>query len=903
MPFTSKNAEFRQTARVLAVLAVPLIYFLIPLVEGRAWNALGPYSFQILNPPEGYTGPLPTVPITAESWGACTVEIPFRARLNNCLRNLEMPLWNPYQGLGQPFAAQGEGCPYSPVEIVRVLLPYTYANAVTLSFCFAASTALYALLRGMTLSRAASTLGAWAFLFSGALTLNLARNNLSDQVCMIPILFWAAERAIRLPSLSSRTILAGVACLHLVGGFIQIAMSSALLCSIFFVFYSWLLRDAKRSWVSSAAVTLLYFTFGNGLAGFSLLPQIAAMQHSFSKNPEMLSMIPMPYANAIALFFPQLFGKYFESWIPGSYPQVVDWDNLFAFAGTLVAMLVVVGWSASARWPKAQDRMLFIFFSLTGVFLILRYISFPPVAFLNLLPIIGRQSPKHANGLTVFCFVVAAAFVVDSLRFIWSTRAHVFLAVLVISSASCVITLVNRQGGWAGTNLEMARNSIMSTLLVVAIMWVTLSSVARTSNAGSGIWAVAVMAVAELLIYVPMGTKTDDFYWARYGMFCATTPVAYLILCRRYRAATAAGAIGLGFYALFLVPRSNLPTNIDLTQAPRSVVWLRKHAENHARSWGIQPDFSSIAKIQDLGAVGPLAPVGFANFAKITGDERTYGFYRASTYYLLGGSYGLYPLTLYSTKKAIFDAAGLRYLYLNKEYFGFGKRFDESPLLQPPASLSVAYEDDRVKILESHAAQPKLRFFSNFLIEPDETAIIERLQSDPSAIDGLPMLAATDSNVPKSEFHESRASIQLLSYRANSVQVRLASSGSGILLLNDVFDRGWHVNVDGIERPLLQVNGLFRGVYIVGAGSHGILFYYRPMALVRGIILSLVVLAYLLVGLLLSYQTTCSLAVTSNSSSSEHQGTWTGVCLYNGVGLIVALGILGLVFATYFYNI
>ena len=113
-------ALFRRRWPALLLAAVALL-LLVPNFQGRAWNALGIFPFNTLNPPQDYTGPVPEVQITAESWGASGVMVPFHARLKNYLNQFQAPWWNPYQGLGQPFAAQGEGCPYSPVAIVRAL--------------------------------------------------------------------------------------------------------------------------------------------------------------------------------------------------------------------------------------------------------------------------------------------------------------------------------------------------------------------------------------------------------------------------------------------------------------------------------------------------------------------------------------------------------------------------------------------------------------------------------------------------------------------------------------------------------------------------------------------------------------------------------------------------------------
>ena len=48
-------------------------------------------------------------------------------------------------------------------------------------------------------------------------------------------------------------------------------------------------------------------------------------------------------------------------------------------------------------------------------------------------------------------------------------------------------------------------------------------------------------------------------------------------------------------------------------------------------------------------------------------------------------------------------------------------------------------------------------------------------------------------------------------------------------LLHDLYYPGWTVKVDGVERPVLRANILFRGVE-VGAGHHVVTFEFDPLS-------------------------------------------------------------------------
>ena len=838
-------ALFRRRWPALLLAAVALL-LLVPNFQGRAWNALGIFPFNTLNPPQDYTGPVPEVQITAESWGASGVMVPFHARLKNYLNQFQAPWWNPYQGLGQPFAAQGEGCPYSPVAIVRALLPATFANAVTVIYAALGALAMFAFLRGLGLDRPAASFGAVAFLLSGAITLHLARPNLAEQTCTIPMLFWAAARAVRQPTGRAGILLALLSAVHLLGGFIQIAMLSGLLCAGFIGFYAHVVgRPVKQ-----ALETLLWFALGNALGLFFLLPLIEAMQGSVNKNVELLAMIPMPYANVIAFYFPSVFGQFFHSWIPGHYPDVVDWDNLFAFAGTLPLLLILVGISRSGAWAR-QPWRIFAFFAAVTLFLQLRYISFPPVGAVNLLPILGRQSPKHAGGLMVFTTLTAAAFALHYLQAVWSRRAPVFMGAGLLAVASSIAVMVVRQGGWSGVNASASRLALGATagITLAAVLVICATGQGWWQNRGK--WLAIGLALGEGLLYLPLGSLADDLWWSRLILVAVILIAVITLIAGRLRAGLVIGAGAVILFAGFIIPRSKLPLNVDLTRPPSAIAWLQKQTGNHYRTFGIHPDTSSIWKIQDLDSLGPLVPVAYADFLKLITTEQEYTAITASYTFMLESYYWRYALASYRDKKPLFDAAGVRFLFLDKAYFGPGKRNSESFLLSPDVGMHVVYDDDRVRILESPQAVTKFRFTpaSDVVRVPAKMEALERARLDPHSLLGPAVIETAQAGEAAVQEVSGRAiRLDFTGFAPNEITARIQTSGAGLLASNDLFDPGWHVEIDGTPAPLLRAHGVFRAAWISTAGSHDVRFYYlsaweqlgRWLSLLTGVFLLIV---------------------------------------------------------------
>ncbi len=832
--------RFKANRTILIALCFAILPMLIPLCEGRAWNGLGPFSFNVVYPPENYSGPLPSSQITAESWGAASVIIPFQTQVKNYLLKGELPLWNPYQGLGQPFAAQGEGCPYFPVTILRALFPYTWSDYISLTFAYVAGFVLYLFLRNLGLAVTSAAFGSIAFIFSGAFYLHLARFNISDQICMIPILFWSAGSAVRNPNLKNLAVLSLISCLHLLGGFIQIAMLSAIVCVAFSLFYAIILSENVRGVFYRASMFLAYFILGNGLASFFLLPLLEAMQTTFNKNVEFLALSFVPSANLIAFFFPGVFGPFFQNWIPGNWPDdVISWDNLFGFSGCLLTLLLITGFYIKSGWEKS-NRLLFLFFAITTIILLLRYISFSPVALLNFLPVLGRQSPKHSNGLIVFCIVVAASFVVDWLRFggINKHLMPILYASVSLITISMLATLVYHQGGFGKINQWLAINGVLTTEIFIATSVIAIALSIKYHNPFNLLLAFSALIFAENLVYLPLGNPSLAFSYMRLALGLILVCAAYGFLLNYRRLAWATVIMAIVFYAGLIIPRSLLPKNIDLISPPTAMQWLAKKDVGLYRSFGIHPDFSSMSNIRDISVLGPLSPKSYLSFIKSITDKNGIASFKGSTVFMLEGYYSWrYPLSLYLKYKDLFDFAGVKYLFLNRDYFGPGLRNDDSILASPDAHLSIVYQDARVRIWRSDAAKSRFWLTSDFSSNADPTKVEFRGHN-------------IDVSVPPKGAHVT-GKLEVIEMRPNALDIKVITDSSQLFVTTDGYDPGWNVYVDGKKALLLRINGSFMGTAITTAGQHEIKFRYLPRSFIQGVVVSSICIFALIVGLLL----------------------------------------------------
>jgi len=89
--------------------------------------------------------------------------------------------------------------------------------------------------------------------------------------------------------------------------------------------------------------------------------------------------------------------------------------------------------------------------------------------------------------------------------------------------------------------------------------------------------------------------------------------------------------------------------------------------------------------------------------------------------------------------------------------------------------------------------------------------------------------------------------------RPERVVTEVSNDTAGILVLADLAYPGWQAALDGKAAPLLTADGCFRAV-AVPAGSHRVVFRYRPLSVAAGAGISLAALLALAVGFLVRPQ-------------------------------------------------
>jgi hypothetical protein len=824
------------------ILAAPFLFYLIPFVAGYGWNAIGTLT-PVFPGMLDRAGRTPSASPSVEHYGTGVVVVPFKARLGAYLLDGDLPLWNPYSGLGQPFAAQGEGSPYFPMAVLRSLLPPSWSNAVTFVMIAISAVAQCYFLQRLGLSTGAATFGGVAWSLAGVFTLNVARDNYVDQFAMIPPLLLGAAWAIASRRAAAYVVFAVVVGLHASAGLLQIGVNTLLLLAGFLVFFSFVQATSLRGGLTTVVPVFLFLGLGTILASPYVLPIVESVRAAYNKNVPNLAFLQMPSANVVAFFFPLMFGQIFQSWIAGRYPDVVDWNNLYAHGGTGLLLMAVFALAALPR-ARRDQRLAYLFFLGGLIFFMTRFVSLPPGSLASYLPILNQQSPKHTNGPAVFCLVVAASFGVEWLRRVAGRWAILGLAAVLLGLATGVLVVVQHQGGLASVDVPLALTHLSITaaigLILLSAFW--LARRAPTDSQAAVIATAAV--VGESSIYLLLGNSQLDVLAVRLGIGALVTLIGVLATRRRIVPAAVLSLVAVGAYVWVVTwPSTGLPNRDALDAPPRFMNWLHQAAGHEYRAFGIYPDYSSIGEIQDTEVVGPLATNAWVSFVDLVSSPPVARLHRVGSTFALGQSYDL-PFD-YPRARPLMDWVGVRYLVLDKLGFDNKWRNDHRALFELTLGMRIVYEDEDVEILESPTAQSKA-YFTTRVRELSAATTLAKLRADPWAIVGPVTIDSDIGDIARGDVFGPTFPVPLAEYRPNDLRATFDAPSAGIFVVRDSPFPGWHAELNGQPVEIIPVNGLVRGVAVPAAGHYEVTMSYRPSSFSTGVTMATATLVLLL---------------------------------------------------------
>ena len=129
------------------------------------------------------------------------IDLPNDVLQTDAFRHGELPLWNPYSGLGTPLLATGQTAAFFPLKLIVYLTSVASGySAFLISRLWVSGIATYGFGRSAGLGHAGALLAATGYALSGFVVTHF-HNVESSPATMLPVAFWAVERAIRTPQI------------------------------------------------------------------------------------------------------------------------------------------------------------------------------------------------------------------------------------------------------------------------------------------------------------------------------------------------------------------------------------------------------------------------------------------------------------------------------------------------------------------------------------------------------------------------------------------------------------------------------------------------------------------------------------------------------------------------------
>jgi hypothetical protein len=126
-------------------------------------------------------------------------------------------------------------------------------------------------------------------------------------------------------------------------------------------------------------------------------------------------------------------------------------------------------------------------------------------------------------------------------------------------------------------------------------------------------------------------------------------------------------------------------------------------------------------------------------------------------------------------------------------------------------ALSRVFIPRRVKVVPDH--DERLREMESPDFNPRETAFVE-----------------TSVELPQECFGEAEIRQEI----PTRVRIETRMKTAGLVVLTDLWDKGWRAYLDGQNVPILRANHAVRGV-VVQQGTHSLEFRYQPASLTWGV--------------------------------------------------------------------
>ncbi len=144
-------------------------------------------------------------------------------------------------------------------------------------------------------------------------------------------------------------------------------------------------------------------------------------------------------------------------------------------------------------------------------------------------------------------------------------------------------------------------------------------------------------------------------------------------------------------------------------------------------------------------------------------------------------------------------------------------------------------------LINVHTFNQALDLLANSAIDLRQTAIVENFPDNSKTL------------IRKNEQKSLAGSANVKYITPDRLSVEVETGSSGFLVVSEQYYPGWRAYIDGKETPVYAVDGILRGV-LLSEGKHTVVFEYKPLSFLIGVIVSIICLLVTITGLAYHYK-------------------------------------------------
>lgn len=704
---------------------------------------------------------------------------PWNAYLGERLRAFEIPMWNPYQFSGTPFAADPlSGWGYLPAMLIFAVLPMVAAaETYMVVHMLLAGVFAYALGRALHLGRLGALAAAVTYEFNGFFyEHNYCCLTYAAVATWLPLALLGLEMAIRAQRWLPRAAwwaVSGFAISQILAGWIGQGAYYALLTIGGYAVYRTLvsppaeLRRLHRRFLALLTHGSAVLVFGFGLAAASVLPRL---EYNAVSN--------------LADGYEGLIGAVFRGW------KLRNWSAfLLRDAGYAGGAALALAFAAPLLQWRRHAVPFFAALTVISVLLSLQQQTLVYRAF-SLLPAFERlhdHGPARITLLTYLGVAFLTGAAVSNLRRLSGRRSLLLVVPL--------LAMLALRAGLPRYDLEVPAETLramtLAALCLVLCIWRPVRRVAPL--------------VLVIILCVDFQDANEDLVRAHPGR----TP--HLDLERYFEPSRAAATIQQDDSEPFRYV-GFAPSIWNGPLIPYSVRWRDPQV--------IPLEVNADPVVLRLETVQGYNPVHIARYDDLmqamNGRRQNYhdaqvflAALKSPLFHMLNTRYLIVPHTALGKQDDI---------RLAKERFPLLLSSERADLLGNPRALPRAWI---VHVARQESLGRALDLIQNGVVDPRWTVLLER------PAPAMALVADPFADVAEVQVHE-----------PEHLRVRVETTAPGMLVLSEVYYPAWRAYVDGARSEVYVANHALRAVAIP-AGEHTVELRYESPALRLGVAITL----------------------------------------------------------------